>query len=104
MMSVHVARAVGEDEDVAALVGRHVRGLGHERAQDGHELRRAHVLHLHDLRDQLLGLVVDALGQVDVRHLPRIRVGQDLDDAAGFHGHEVVHREQREEGLVERSG
>ena len=33
--------------------------------------------------------------QVDVRHLPRVGVRHDRDDAAGLHGDELMHRQQR---------
>ena len=40
--------------------------------------------------------------QVDVRHLPRVRVRHDLDDAAGLDGDELVHRQQRRGTLRRR--
>ena len=100
--AAHVAGAVREDEDVAVGIGGHVRGLRHQRTQHRHELRGIHVVDRDDLRDQLIGARLHARGQVDVRHLPRVGVRHDLDDAAGFHGDELVHRQQREERFVER--
>ena len=75
-----VAGAVGEDEDVAGGVGRHVSRLRHQRAQHRHQLRGVHVLDGDHLRDQFVGAGAHAVRQVDVGHLARVGIGNDLDD------------------------
>ena len=78
---------------------------GMQRPQHRHELRRVHVLHGDDLRDELVGAATArAIRKIDVRHLPRVRVRHDLDDAARLDGDELVHLQQREERFVERIG
>ena len=99
-----VAGAIRNDEDVAGRIGRQVRGLRHQRAQHRHQLRRIHVFDGDDLGDELFRTGITRSGQIPVGHLAGVGIRHDLDDAAGFHGDELVDLQQRQEGLVEASG
>jgi len=78
-----------------------VRGLRHQRTQHRHQLCRVHIFDGDDLGDELFRTGRDTAGQIPVGHLARVGVRHDLDDAAGFHGDELVDLQQRQEGLVE---
>ena len=99
--AVHVAGAVGDDEDVRGRVGHQVAVLRDHRPQDRHQLRRGDVLDIHHLRDDLVRGGTHVVGQVERGHLPRIGIGQDLHHVPGGHGDEAVHLQDREERLVE---
>ena len=76
---------------VFVRVRRQVRGLRHERAQDRHHVRRAHVLRLEHHRDLFVveRLRRDFAGDRD-RQLPRIRVAGTFDHAVRFVGGELM--------------
>jgi len=99
--AVHVARAVGDDEDVGGRVGDQVAVLRDHRPQDRHERGRAHVADIEHLGDDLIRGGAHPVGKVDRRDLPRVGIGQDLHHVAGGHRDEPVHLQDREERLVE---
>ena len=97
----HVAGAIRDDQHVAALVGREVALLGYQRAQEGHELLRADVLHGDDLRDDLVRGGTHARRQIERGGLPHVGVGDDLDDLSRRHRGIPVHLKHGEERLIE---
>ena len=99
---VHVIGAVGDDEDVRRRVGGQMAVLRNERAQDGHQLRRTDVAYLQDLRDDFIGGAADFVGQVVRGNLPCVGVRNDFPHAPRRHGHEAMHLQDGQEGLVER--
>ncbi len=72
--------------------------------QDGHELRRADVLDVDHLRDDLIGAGAHVIRQVDRGKRARIGVRQDLHHVAGLHGDEPMHLQNRQECLIEGRG
>ena len=99
---MHVARPVGDDEDVGRRVGGEMTVLRDHRPQDRHQLRRAHVLDGNDLGDDLIRGGADTGGEVDGGVLPGVRIGHDLLDVVPCrHRDEAVDLEDREECLIE---
>ena len=81
-------------------MGREVTVLGDQRAQDRHQLGGGDVLHVYDLGDDVVARGLAGVG-LGTRYLPRVGIGQDLDDVAALYRHEAVNVQDGEEGLVE---
>jgi len=99
--TMNVVGAVGNDEGVCARDVGEVALLRDERTQARNELGGAHVSYIDDVRDDLVGVGADPLGQVVRRPLTRVLIGQDLRDVARLDGHEAVHLQDRQERLIE---
>ena len=102
--TIHVVGTIRDDEDVRSRVRSQMPVLRNERPQDRHKLRRIHVFHCDHLGDDLIGCGAHMIWQVIRWVLTRIRVGDDLDDAAGWQRDVAVHLQDRQERLVKSVG
>ena len=98
--AVHVAGAVGDDQNVGGRVGGQVRVRRLQRPQDRHELRRGDVSDVDHLRHDLIGGPAHAVRQIDRGDLASIGIRHDLHDIPRRHGNETVHLQHREKCLV----
>ncbi len=100
--AVHVAGAIRDDQHVPGRIGRQMALLRDQRPQQGHQLRRADVLHGDDLSDHLVRGGAHVARQVDGGQLPGVGVRNDLDHLARRHRDIAVDLQHRQEGFVER--
>ena len=97
--SRYVRGAVRNDQHIRAGVRRQVSELRYQGPQNRHELGRADVLHLNNLRHNVVGASGIA-GAEGAGILPGCRIWNDLDDVATLHRGELMHLENRKERFV----
>ena len=98
----YVRGPVRNDQHIRARMRREVPVLRYQRTQDRHELRRADILHLDDLRDDIVTTRAARTHRAGI--LACRSIGDDLDQIPGRHRDITVHLQYRQESLIKGLG